>query len=80
MGMRRAYATLRDWVEATGSQAQAAKVLGLSEPYLSLLLNRKRQPSLDQALRIAGIANIPVESLLLEPEVKGEGEARSEVA
>lgn len=62
--VRRVYANLRAWMEATGrNQAEAAAELGISVPFFNQLLSGARQPALDRALDIAQKANVPVESL-----------------
>ena len=65
--MRKAYPTLRAYLEAEGvAQREFAKTVKVSEPMLSQILSGGRCPSLALAVRIAQEANIPVESLLTE--------------
>lgn len=62
---QRAYASLADWVGAQESHNHAARELGISKGYLSMLLSRKRgrRMPIARALDIARKANIPIESL-----------------
>lgn len=55
---------LRDWMERRGFkvQADAARFLGLELSVFSLLVNGKRKPGVDYALRIEKSTGIPVEA------------------
>jgi transcriptional regulator with XRE-family HTH domain len=56
---------LRQHLERTGqSQADFASRLGLSQSYVSRIVNGECVPGLRLALRIAAEAKVPVESLL----------------
>jgi transcriptional regulator with XRE-family HTH domain len=44
-------------------RASVAKKLGISESYLSLLVDGKRTPSLPLALRISKLTGVPVDAL-----------------
>lgn len=59
------YDSLSEFLERTGTRLEdfAAKI-GVGAPYISLLANGRRTPSLPLAVRIAAAANIPIESLL----------------
>lgn len=46
------------------SQNQLARELGVSEAYLSMIVRRKRQPSLPVALRLEARTGIPVKAFL----------------
>lgn len=61
----RAYADLDSFFAQTGmTQAAFARRVGLTQGQLSKFKNRRVQPSLDKAVRIAAAAHIPIESLL----------------
>ena len=63
--IRRTYPDLRRYLAATGqTQAELAARLGLSQAFISKLLRGLIQPSLDEALRIADVVGVPVESLV----------------
>ncbi len=60
------YPNLKASLKATGrTQAELAELVGIRQPYLSKILNGRQQPALRVATRIAAIADIPIESLLL---------------
>jgi transcriptional regulator with XRE-family HTH domain len=62
------YPNLLAFLEATGTtQVELAQLLRRSQGYISRLVNGIQQPSLDEALRIAKITGIPVESLAVRP-------------
>lgn len=61
---RRAYRTVQDWMVATGTnQARLAKLVGCSEPHLSNILSKSRRCSLDVALKLSRITNVPIETI-----------------
>lgn len=65
MKRRIAYPSLPAFVEATGiPQQDLAKKAGIVPSHLSMILKGERTPSLPLALKLAKIANIPVESLV----------------
>lgn len=52
---------LRDWIERRGyKQTEAAEVLSLQPTFLSMLVNKHRLPSLDNAVKIERLTGIPV--------------------
>lgn len=54
-------ALLRDWIDRRGyNQAEAARFLNLSEPYLSMVLSGTRMPGRDRAVAIERKTGIPV--------------------
>lgn len=54
---------LRDWMRRRGfKQADAARYLGVDEPYVSVLLSGKRTPGLDNAVKLERLTGIPVEA------------------
>ena len=54
---------LKAWIERRGyRQNEAAIHLDLNEAFLSMLVNGKRLPSLDNAIRIERHTGIPVEA------------------
>ena len=71
---RRTYPNLTSYLAATGlTQAQLAARLERSQAYVSKLVNGLHQPTLDEALRIARLCRVPVESLATrERELTGE--------
>lgn len=65
MKRRKAYPSLQAYLEETDTpQYELAKRLKIGQAHLSLILSRRRTPSLPLALKIAKVANIPVETLL----------------
>jgi transcriptional regulator with XRE-family HTH domain len=65
MRHRKAYPTLREYLDAEGIEQQIlAKRAKITQGHLSLILRGERTPSLPLALRLAKIANVPVESLV----------------
>lgn len=65
MKRRKAYPSLQAYVEATGIEQQTlAKKAGVVPSHIGMILSGERTPSLPLALRLARIANIPVESLV----------------
>lgn len=71
---RRTYQNLTGYLEATGqTQAELAAKLRRSQAYISKLVNGIQQPSLDEALRIARICRVPVESLVTRENALTEG-------
>lgn len=62
---RTSYRTLREYFERTGTQQQElAAQVGVSSAYINQILNGVRRPSLAVAVRLAGVARIPISSLL----------------
>jgi transcriptional regulator with XRE-family HTH domain len=65
MKRRKAYPTLQAFLEETGTpQFELAKKANIGQAHLSLILSGERTPSLPLALKLARIANIPVETLV----------------
>lgn len=57
---------LKDWMRRRGvNQSEAAELLGLDIPFMSLLVNGKRTPGLTNAIAIERQTGIPVEAWLL---------------
>jgi transcriptional regulator with XRE-family HTH domain len=62
---RRAYTNLAQYLEKTGQSQQAlADQLGVTQSHISRIVNGSAEPSLELALHIAELANVPIESLL----------------
>ena len=54
---------LKDWMRRRGfKSADAARYLEMDEPYISVLVNAKRTPGLDNALKLERLTGIPVEA------------------
>ena len=71
---RRTYPNLTSYLEDTGlTQAELAVKLDRSQAFISKLVNGIQQPSLDEALRIARICRVPVESLVTRDSALTEG-------
>lgn len=68
MKQRRAFpdvaAYLNDLRTQGRTQNEIAAALGISVSYLSDIKKGRYQPSLDLAIRIAELANVPIESLV----------------
>lgn len=57
---------LRDWIDRSKvNQREAAVILGMSDVFLSQILNGVRTPGLDNAVKIEQVTGIAVESWLL---------------
>lgn len=60
----RAFASLREFFAQTGiRQEDIAAELGISPAHLSNIVNKKRTPSFDLAIRLSEIANVPIQSI-----------------
>ena len=61
---RRAYRTVQDWQEATGTNTnELARQIGVSKQHLNNVLKKSRRCSLYIALKLAKITNVPVETI-----------------
>jgi len=61
---KRAFRTLAEWQKSTGlSQGDAAKFLGLSQPHWCNILRGNRKPSLNLAIKLSQLTNVPVEAI-----------------
>lgn len=61
---KRAYPTIEAWRNGTGtSQGDLAKLLGISQSHLCNIERGNRKASLDLALRIAKLTNVPIETI-----------------
>ncbi len=70
----RTHPDLASYLVATGiTQAELAFRLRRSQAFISKIVNGLQQPSLDEALRIARICRIPVESLVTRESTLTEG-------
>ena len=62
---KRAFLTIRDWMDATGTnQRELAKVLGISEAHVCNILRGRASPSAILALRMSRLTNVPIETLI----------------
>lgn len=58
-------ATLRAYMEAEQiTQVQLAARLGISTPFLSMILNQYRKPSVDVALHIEDVTGVSVRAIV----------------
>lgn len=63
--VRRSYSSLKAFLAQTGTTQEVfAARLGIRQSQLSKYVTGKQRPRLDIALRIAELANIPIESLV----------------
>jgi plasmid maintenance system antidote protein VapI len=55
---------LKQWIERSGykRQADVAEFFQFKESFLSMLVNGKRVPSLDNAVKIESLTGIPVQA------------------
>ena len=61
---RRPYRDIPAWMDATGtSQQDLAKRLNISQSHLCNIIRGNRKPSMDLALQIAKLTNVPVETI-----------------
>lgn len=64
---RRIYPDLRTYFNESGeSQAELAKRLNKTQPYISKLVNRRQEPRLRDALRISQATGVPLEGLTVQ--------------
>ena len=64
--MRTKHADLKAFIDATGtSQAKLARQVGISQSYLSRIVNRRDTPLLELAIRIHMATGVPYESLVV---------------
>lgn len=69
MKKRRQYRSLHEWLDRTGTpQYVLARLTGISEPALSMLLRGSRRCSLVKALRLSEVTGVPVENLVDWPK------------
>lgn len=73
---------LRDWMERRGirNQRDAAELLEITEVFLSQLLNSRRKPGLDNAIKIERLTGIPVEAWLLNELSEMADDGRASIA
>lgn len=65
---RRPYTSLADWLDRTGtSQRQLAKMAGMTESAVSMLLRGSRRCSLKAAIRLSDITGVRVQRLVEWP-------------
>jgi transcriptional regulator with XRE-family HTH domain len=80
-GVSTKYRTLSEYLDATGTrQEDFATRIGIGAPYVSMLANGQRTPSLPLAVRIAAEAHIPIESLLPVPPTADAATSDTEAA
>lgn len=61
---KRAYPTVHAWMDATNtSQQDLAKLLDISQSHLCNILRGNRRASLNLALAIAKLTNVPIETI-----------------
>lgn len=61
---KRAYPTIQAWLDDTGTRQQdLAKVLGISQSHMCNIVRGNRRASLNLALMIAKITNVPIETI-----------------
>jgi plasmid maintenance system antidote protein VapI len=66
---RSPYQSLHEWLDRTGTQQQTlAKIIGIADSTLSMLLRGSRRCSLPLAMRISEITGVPVEKLVEWPK------------
>lgn len=69
MKKRPSYRSLHEWLDRTGTpQYVLARMTGISEPALSMLLRGSRRCSLVKALRLSEVTGVPVENLVEWPK------------
>lgn len=65
--MPKSYKDIADYLEATGqTQVELAERLGISQPFLSQIVNGQRSPSLELAALIEDVTGVPMRSLARE--------------
>lgn len=62
---RKAYTSLQEWMEGTGTTAaRLAAMAGISPPHLSKILSRSRRCSYEKAIRLHEVTGVPVENIV----------------
>jgi predicted transcriptional regulator len=70
MKKRKAYRSLHEWLDRTGTpQFRLAKMAGMSEAALSMMLRGSRRCSILKAIRLYEITGVPVQNLIEWPRV-----------
>jgi transcriptional regulator with XRE-family HTH domain len=65
MSPQRIYPNLRRFFRETGmTQSELAERLGITQPKLSRIVNRKNEPDLELAMRISRVCRVPLESMI----------------
>lgn len=65
MKKRKTYRSLHEWLDRTGTpQYRLARMAGMSDAALSMLLRGSRRCSLVKAIRLFEITGVPVEKLV----------------
>lgn len=60
----RAYPTIEAWCAATGtSQGELAKLLNISQSHLCNVMRGNRKASLQLALKLSKLTNVPIETI-----------------
>jgi len=61
---KRAYPTIQAWMHATSTtQRDLAKLLGISQSHLCNVMRGNRRASLNLALELAKVTNVPIETI-----------------
>lgn len=65
---KRIYPSVQAWKEATGTNsARLAKLVGCKPAHLSNVLSKSRRCSVELALKISKITNVPLEAIVEWP-------------
>lgn len=65
--MARRYRSLAAWMRATHTTpAKLARELGVTTAYVSMLKNKRRQPTLEMGLKLHRLTGVPLENFLIE--------------
>lgn len=72
--IRRAYVSLRAWRDATGTkQEDLARMAGISQQHLANIELKTRSCSLEVAMRLSRITNVPIEAIASEAQLSAAG-------
>lgn len=72
--LRRPYASLRAWREATGTkQEDLARRAGISPTHLANIEGKTRGCSLEVAMRLSRLTNVPVELIASDDQLSAAG-------
>ena len=65
MTKKRTYATVQDWMVATGTPVtKLAELARIERSHLQKILTRSRRCSYEKALRLSMVTGVPVENLI----------------
>jgi plasmid maintenance system antidote protein VapI len=69
MKKRKPYGSLQEWLDRTGTpQYVLARMAGMTEAHLSMLLRGSRRCSIQKAVKLEEVTGVPVKNLVRWPK------------